>query len=44
MLHQELDSLAPSRDFSRRDFVRVSVGTGFAAAGFAFGRRAARVD
>ncbi len=32
MLHQELDSLAPSRDFSRRDFVRVSVGTGFAAA------------
>ena len=32
MLQQELDSLTPSRDFSRRDFVRTSVGTGFAAA------------
>jgi hypothetical protein len=32
MLQQELDSLTPSRDFSRRDFVRASVGTGFAAA------------
>lgn len=32
MLEQDLDSLTPSRDFSRRDFVRTSVGTGFAAA------------
>ncbi len=32
MLQQELDSLTPSRDYSRRDFVRASVGTGFAAA------------
>lgn len=28
----DLDSLTPSRDFSRRDFVRASVGSGFAAA------------
>jgi carboxymethylenebutenolidase len=32
MLQEELDSLTPSRDFSRRDFVRTSVGSGFAAA------------
>ncbi len=32
MLQQELDSLVPGRDFSRRDFVRTSVGSGFAAA------------
>jgi len=32
MIEQEVDSLAPSRDFSRRDFVRTSVGSGFAAA------------
>jgi carboxymethylenebutenolidase len=32
MLQEDLDSLTPSRDFSRRDFVRTSVGTGFAAA------------
>jgi len=32
MLQQELDSLVPRRDFSRRDFVRTSVGSGFAAA------------
>jgi carboxymethylenebutenolidase len=32
MIEQEIDSLAPSRDFSRRDFVRTSVGSGFAAA------------
>ncbi len=32
MLKQELDSLVPSREFSRRDFVRGTVGTGFAAA------------
>ena len=32
MLRQDLDSLTPSRDYSRRDFVRTSVGSGFAAA------------
>ncbi len=32
MSHQDFDSLTPSRDFSRRDFVRTSVGSGFAAA------------
>lgn len=32
MLQQDLDSLTPTRDFSRRDFVRGSVGAGFAAA------------
>jgi carboxymethylenebutenolidase len=32
MLQEDLDSLTPSRDFSRRDFVRTSVGSGFAAA------------
>ena len=32
MIEQEIDSLAPGRDFSRRDFVRTSVGSGFAAA------------
>ncbi len=32
MLRDDLDSLAPGRDFSRRDFVRTSVGSGFAAA------------
>lgn len=32
MSQQDLDSLVPSRDFSRRDFVRGSLGTGFAAA------------
>ena len=32
MLQEDLDSLTPSRDFSRRDFVRTSVGSSFAAA------------
>ncbi|MFO1220378.1 MAG: dienelactone hydrolase family protein [Burkholderiaceae bacterium] len=32
MLDQDLDSLTPSRDFTRRAFVRTSVGSGFAAA------------
>ena len=32
MWQQDLDSLVPSRDFSRREFVRGSLGTGFAAA------------
>ncbi len=32
MLKQDLDSLAPGRDFSRRSFVKTAVGSGFAAA------------
>ena len=32
MQQTDFDSLTPSRPFSRRDFVRTSVGTGFAAA------------
>lgn len=31
-LVEDLNALVPSREFSRRDFVRTSVGTGFAAA------------
>ena len=32
MIEQDVDSLAPGREFSRRAFVRTSVGSGFAAA------------
>jgi carboxymethylenebutenolidase len=32
MLRKDLDSLTPSREFNRRDFVKTSVGSGFAAA------------
>jgi carboxymethylenebutenolidase len=32
VIQSELDSLVPSRDFSRRGFMRTSVGSGFAAA------------
>ncbi len=32
MLQQQFDSLVPQRDFNRRDFVRTSLGSGFAAA------------
>ena len=32
MIEHEINSLAPSRDYSRRDFVRTSVGSSFAAA------------
>ena len=32
MSHPDFDSLTPHRDYSRRDFVRTSVGSGFAAA------------
>ena len=32
MLQEEFDTLVPQRDFNRRDFVRTSVGSGFAAA------------
>jgi len=32
MLRKDVDSLTPTRDFSRRDFVQTAVGSGFAAA------------
>ena len=32
MLRNDLDSLTPARDFNRRDFVKTTVGSGFAAA------------
>lgn len=32
MLRNDLDSLVPGREFSRRDFVKTTVGSGFAAA------------
>jgi carboxymethylenebutenolidase len=32
MLREEIDSLLPSRDFTRRSFVQTTVGSGFAAA------------
>jgi len=32
MIHQDFDSLVPGRDFDRRDFIRTTVGSGFAAA------------
>lgn len=32
MVKEELDGLIPQRDFSRRDFVRAGIGSGFAAA------------
>jgi carboxymethylenebutenolidase len=32
VIRPELDSLTPTRDFSRRDFVRTGIGSGFAAA------------
>lgn len=32
MLRNDLDSLTPGRDFTRRDFVRTTLGSGFAAA------------
>ncbi|WP_280152335.1 dienelactone hydrolase family protein [Piscinibacter sp. XHJ-5] len=32
MLRNDVDSLTPSRDFTRRDFVQTAVGSGFAAA------------
>lgn len=44
MLRNELDSLTPSRDFNRRDFVRTAVGSGFAAAVLPVGAQAIRTD
>ena len=44
MLQPELDSLVPSRDYSRRDFVRTAVGSGFAAAVLPVGAQAIKTD
>ena len=44
MLRNDLDSLTPSRDFSRRDFVKTSVGTGFAAAVLPVGAQTIRTS
>jgi carboxymethylenebutenolidase len=44
MLKAELDSLTPTRAFSRRDFVRTSVGSGFAAAVLPIAAQAIRTD
>ena len=40
----EIDRLTPTRDFSRRDFVRTAVGSGFAAAVLPVGAQAIRTD
>jgi carboxymethylenebutenolidase len=44
MLQTEVDSLTPTRGFSRRDFVRTSVGGGFAAAVLPVTAQAIRTD
>ena len=44
MLRNDIDSLAPGRDFSRRDFVRTAVGSGFAAAVLPVGAQAIRTE
>lgn len=44
MLKEDLDSLTPSRDFSRRDFVRTAVGSGFAAAVLPVGAQTINTD
>ncbi len=44
MLLDELDSLTPSRDFNRRDFVRTTVGSGFAAAVLPVSAQTLRTD
>ncbi len=44
MLRQDLDSLTPSREFSRRDFVKTSVGSGFAAAVLPVGAQTVRTS
>ena len=44
MTQQDFDSLTPSRDFSRRDFVRTAVGSGFAAAVLPVSAQAIRTD
>ncbi len=44
MLRSDLDSLTPSRAFNRRDFVRTTVGSGFAAAVLPIGAQTIRTD
>ncbi len=44
MLKSQIDSLTPTRAFSRRDFVRTSVGSGFAAAVLPVTAQAIRTD
>jgi len=44
MLQPDLDSLVPTRDFNRRDFVRTAVGSGFAAAVLPIGAQTIRTD
>jgi carboxymethylenebutenolidase len=44
MLRQDLDSLTPSRDFSRRGFMQTAVGSGFAAAVLPVGAQTITTD
>ena len=44
MAFRELDSPTATRDFSRRDFVRTTVGSGFAAAVLPVGAQTVRTD
>jgi carboxymethylenebutenolidase len=44
MLKQEFDSLVPTRDFNRRDFVATTVGSGFAAAVMPVGAQTISTD
>lgn len=44
MLEQELNSLTPTREFSRRDFVATAVGSGFAAATLPVGAQTISTD
>ncbi|MFG6465747.1 dienelactone hydrolase family protein [Roseateles sp. BYS87W] len=44
MVKEEIDSLAPGRDFSRRGFVQTAVGSGFAAAVLPVGAQAVSTD
>ncbi|HZE91781.1 MAG TPA: dienelactone hydrolase family protein, partial [Rhizobacter sp.] len=44
MLRTDVDSLTPSRDFSRRDFVHTAVGSGFAAAVLPVSAQTIRTD
>ena len=44
MLCNDLDSLTPSREFNRRDFVRTTVGSGFAAAVLPVGAQTVKTD
>ncbi|WP_295641214.1 dienelactone hydrolase family protein [uncultured Methylibium sp.] len=44
MLKQDLDSLTPTRPFSRRDFVATTVGSGFAAAVLPVGAQTITTD